>query len=320
MKISILVPIYKTEKYIERCARSLFEQTYKDIEYIFVDDCTPDKSLQILQMVIQNYPKRIPSISIIRNKRNSGIAQVRNTLLNCACGDYVYFVDSDDYIEKSAIEKFVQIVHETNADIVRCNYKKSIGIGQYEVEKNPLVTNKHQLLEQSISSLSGVDAMWKLFIRRALFTENNLIFEPGINACEDYIMSVKLFWFSQTTVDIDDVLYYYTMFGNVSSITKNNVLCVEDRMKAIEAVRKFLMEKEIFKEYERSLSLRILMCKQAYLIQKDKLDLDKYLNLYPEVNKVWRNFSYGRRESFLFWLAEHNCRFLIKLLYYLRSL
>ena len=75
--------------------------------------------------------------------------------------------------------------------------------------------------------------MWKLFIRRALFTENNLIFEPGINACEDYIMSVKLFWFSQTTVDIDDVLYYYTMFGNVSSITKNNVLCVEDRMKAI---------------------------------------------------------------------------------------
>lgn len=107
MNVSILVPIYLVERYIKRCAISLFEQTYNNIEYIFVDDCTPDKSIEILNDIINKYPYRKQNIKIIHNKVNLGIAAVRNICIKNASGDFVIFVDSDDYLEKDAVEKLV---------------------------------------------------------------------------------------------------------------------------------------------------------------------------------------------------------------------
>ena len=79
--ISILIPVYKVEQYIEKCAISLFEQTYSDIEYVFVDDCSPDSSIQCLKSVIEKYPQRSKNIKIIRHERNRGLAAARNTAI-----------------------------------------------------------------------------------------------------------------------------------------------------------------------------------------------------------------------------------------------
>lgn len=84
-----------------------------------------------------------------------------------------------------------------------------------------------------------MDAMWKLFVKRNLYDRNSLQFEDGINACEDYIMSIKLFYYSNLTVDISNVLYYYTVIGNSYSYTKNYELFLVDRIKAIGAVKTF---------------------------------------------------------------------------------
>ena len=99
-KVSILVPIYGVEKYIERCARLLFEQTYENIEYVFVNDCTKDRSLDILKNVIEQYVLRKPHITIVDNERNLGLAGTRNVAMARATGDFVIHVDSDDYIER----------------------------------------------------------------------------------------------------------------------------------------------------------------------------------------------------------------------------
>ena len=103
-KISILVPIYGVEHYIERCARSLFEQTYPDIEYVFVDDCSSDQSIAVLEKVMEDYPLRKPHVKIIHHERNKGLSAARNTALEASAGDYVMHVDSDDYIEKTLIK------------------------------------------------------------------------------------------------------------------------------------------------------------------------------------------------------------------------
>ena len=187
--------------------------------------------------------------------------------------------------------------------------------GNYEVVTHEPMQNKQQLLEKAISSLSGVDAMWKLFVKRNLYDRNSLQFEDGINACEDYIMSIKLFYYSNLTVDISNVLYYYTVIGNSYSYTKNYELFLVDRIKAIGAVKTFLELNDIWQTYKKALYARIIMCKQTYLINKEYFNIDKYYTLYPEANKTWRNFAYGKREILLFWLAEHKMTILIKLIY-----
>lgn len=98
-KVSIIIPIYGVELFIERCAISLFEQTLDDIEYIFVDDCTMDKSVQILQGIIAKYPQRKDNVFIIRHERNKGLASARKTGLKFVHGEYVAHCDSDDWLK-----------------------------------------------------------------------------------------------------------------------------------------------------------------------------------------------------------------------------
>ena len=104
MKVSILVPIYNVEKFFSRCLESLFNQTYQNIEYVFVNDCTPDNSMVVLHNFMEKYPSRAKLVRIIENTNNCGIAIVRNTLIKNATGDYVLFVDSDDWIEEDMVE------------------------------------------------------------------------------------------------------------------------------------------------------------------------------------------------------------------------
>ena len=117
-KVSILVPIYNVSLYIERCARSLFDQTFENIEYIFVDDASTDDSLDILKKVLKQYPKRQKQVRIIRHPQNKGLASTRNTAIDASNGDYIAVVDSDDYVEKNMIEELYNFAVTKNADIV----------------------------------------------------------------------------------------------------------------------------------------------------------------------------------------------------------
>ena len=116
--VSILVPVYGVEQYIERCARSLFEQTYPDIEYIFVDDCSPDKSIEVLKKTIDDYPQRKPNVRIVRHECNRGLAAARNTAVENCRTEFLMHVDSDDWIEMDCVERCVIKQQEENSDIV----------------------------------------------------------------------------------------------------------------------------------------------------------------------------------------------------------
>ena len=104
MKVSILVPVYGVEKYIEKCAVSLFEQSYEDIEYIFVNDCTPDRSIEVLRGTIARYPQRQKQVVIIDHDVNRGLGAARHTATDAATGELVMHVDSDDYLMPHAVE------------------------------------------------------------------------------------------------------------------------------------------------------------------------------------------------------------------------
>ena len=130
MKISVIVPVYSVEEFIERCVRSLFQQTYKEVEYIFVNDHTPDRSMEIIKNCIAEYP-HLKTV-LLEHSVNKGLPAARNTGLSVATGKYVFHCDSDDFVEPDMLEKLYQRAEETNADIVWCDcflsFEKNEGV------------------------------------------------------------------------------------------------------------------------------------------------------------------------------------------------
>ena len=116
--VSILVPIYGVEKYIEQCAHTLFQQSYSDIEFVFVNDCTKDRSVEILQQVIKQYPERQAQIRLIEHEHNKGLGGARHTAFAACKGRYVMHVDSDDLLPRDSVRLLVEAAEQTGADIV----------------------------------------------------------------------------------------------------------------------------------------------------------------------------------------------------------
>ena len=120
-KVSVIITIYNREKYIEDCARSLFEQTLDDVELLFVDDASTDDSVMILRRLLVNYPKRKELTRIICLEENGGRAVARQTGIDHSTGEYVIHVDSDDWVERNYIEELLNEAENTGADITGCN-------------------------------------------------------------------------------------------------------------------------------------------------------------------------------------------------------
>ena len=121
-KVSVLIPVYGVEKYIRRCAVSLFEQTLEEVEYIFVDDCSEDKSISVLEETIERFPNSYAKVKILHHSENRGSAAARNTALNMATGEYIIVIDSDDFIESTMLEDLYNSAIDDMADIVVSDY------------------------------------------------------------------------------------------------------------------------------------------------------------------------------------------------------
>lgn len=314
MKVSILIPIYKSEQFIEQCFRSVLCQTYEDIEYVVVNDATPDSSMDIIARVIDDFPKRKDAILYINNQLNKGIVYNRNLMVQNATGDYVYFVDSDDYLASDSIEKLVHTAQEQNADIVRCNYFEVSDKGIVQKDIYPY-KNREDFLHFHLSAWDTIQAMWQMLIKRSLFTDNNLRFMQGTDGCEDYLMTIYLAYYAKKVVDLHSTPLYYYRKNNVNSLTHVNKIRFRNSMcNAAKGAYIFLKEKHIETQYKESVLRRIHLCKQVYLIDKDLFNLDTYYSFFPESNKYWHKMSYPFKQRLLFILAEHHCSLLIRII------
>lgn len=215
--VSILVPIFGVEKYIERCAKSLFEQTYKNIEYIFVDDCSKDKSINLLEKVIKEYPEKKDYIKIIHHHTNRGLAAARNTAIENSRGEFIMHVDSDDWIEKDAVEHLVNQQIKTCSDMV---------IGAAIIHRHsgnsvyyPIHTDNHwTLMDRTVDTQSFECSIWRRLIRRKLLLDNNIACIEGINMGEDIQVTPRLCYYAQKISWTDDVVYHYNMMNESSYV------------------------------------------------------------------------------------------------------
>lgn len=215
--VTVLVPIYGVEKYIGECVESLMKQTYPEIRYVFCNDCTKDRSIEVLRQTVMLFPKRMTDVRIIENSANKGLGATRKRLLAEVDTDAFVIVDSDDTMPLDAIEKLVGKMEETGADIVEgayCEmYHKTL-----TVPRKPYHGGRSRYLRKLQCQNMVSHRVWGKIYRRAVIERVENLFIEGIDYCEDLCATLRLAAVTKRTCT-NDVVYHYRT-DNVSSYTK----------------------------------------------------------------------------------------------------
>ena len=253
--ISVIIPIYRVEKYICRCLKSLQKQSFRHWEAILVDDCSPDNSVFLARKVIGTDSR----FKIIQNSQNVGLGQTRDIGIAHASGKYIFMLDSDDYLSSNALQKLFDEAEDNDADITVCAVKhqylftsriypafakKIIGHG-----KDFLYSLFFNCVFPQILPNTEIFECNKL-IKRNLWNKHNLQHLPGRLWGEDFYITPQLLFFADKVVCLPDVLYIYNR-KNVFSITsqKNVDFCLT-QIEVFRYTADFLIQKQCFTEYK----------------------------------------------------------------------
>lgn len=240
-KISVVVPIYNSEKYIRRCLNSIINQTYSNLEIILINDGSTDESLKI----ITEYEKIDTRIKVI-NKKNSGVSDSRNIGIKEARGEFICFVDSDDWLENNMLEKMSEKQKITEADVVRCNYYRkyenaslNIKSNLYGLENKILKNEELDIFLDRILSGEIPGYMWLLLIKTQI-VKKMAVLDTRLSMMEDTIFNINLILNINSIYIYDQPLYNY--FMNIDSASKSdkyyirnfeNVMLVNDMIEKI---------------------------------------------------------------------------------------
>lgn len=206
--LSVIVPVYGVEKYIAQFAQSLLGQTCTDIQFIFVNDGTKDKSIEILTEIIESqYPHLWNNIRII-NKENEGLPKARQTGIEHADGEYILFADSDDWLELNAIETIISTIDKTKADLIYFDLVKEYGHRKScKRELEYSAATKDDFIINIFNYKSSGYTVTKCF-RKSLYT-NNTIYTPILGMHEDIYLMSQIIHYAQSIVHLPKVLYHY---------------------------------------------------------------------------------------------------------------
>ena len=258
-KVSVIVPIYNVEKYLEKCINSLLSQTLEDIQIILVNDGSKDNSGNIAREYEKNNKNRI----IYVEKENGGLSDARNYGLKYATGDFIAFLDSDDYIEKNAYEEMYNKAIEENADYVECDFIWEFP-NKIRVDKQYPYKNKKEML-----SFVRVVA-WNKLIKRQLIIDNNLEFPKGFRY-EDVEFTYKLIPFVNKFAYVDKpFIHYVQREGSIANVQNERTAEI---FTVLDNVIEFYKKNNIYEKYRDEIEYnyaRYLLCSSLKRICKIK--------------------------------------------------
>ena len=306
-KVSVIVPVYNVEEYIERCVRSLFEQTLDSIEYIFVNDCTPDNSMSILSKVLEEYPQRKEQVCIINHSQNLGAAKVREEGVKIATGEFIIHCDSDDWVDKEMYRLMYEKACCEDSDIVICDWYETDGIHHHPIKQN-LDTNSdilRGLLNRSINgSLCNKLIACEIYNMIAIF--------PTAHMMEDVAYSIQFGLNRKRKIShIKEPLYYY--YFNQSSICRRSdesscLARCKQACENIDYIIRLLKCRGLEKKYQHELvvlknSARVFLW--PLYMKEPKRYYSIWRSTYPEINWIYPFTSCIRYQlRIIFFLAN----------------
>ena len=312
--ISIIVPIYKVEKYLDRCINSILNQTFKDFELILVDDGSPDRCGDICE----EYAKKDKRIKVI-HKENGGLSDARNAGLDIAKGEFVGFVDSDDFIHKDMYMILYDTLVKSKSDISQCKFKYFSK--ENELNKNIINDGKYKIynnidaIEEIMDNKNLNANVWNKLYKRELFREIRF---PKGKIHEDEFVTYKVFYRAKTISYVNKELYYY--FSNDTGIMKNlNINSKFDWIEAIEERNEFLLsikEKNLFNKSNSYLFFNLIKLRYNIKKSEELKNKSQMYNLVNEkikysLNAISDKSSYSKLNKIVVSLMKLNFNFVV---------
>lgn len=291
-KISILIPIHNAEPYLPLFLKSLYSNTIiKDCEVFFYNDCSTDNSIITLESFINKNNQIKEITTIINSNEKRTIGYVRNQLLKKINSEYFIFVDCDDYVENTYLEKLYICAKQTDSDIVECNYYEEFTNRTIFSTCGKPMSGKDAVLGKLYGTKCAY--LWIKLIKSSLVQKNNITFIDSMTLCEDELFTYQVYYYANKVETISDYLYHYSHHKN--SITQQlfSDSKIKDICLCIETAEKFLLSKfqeDIVKpalDYRKMNRKIFIIFNTYYSLQK------KYRNLWADSNYILNQMNYN---------------------------
>lgn len=295
-KISIIVPVYNVAEYLGKCVESILNQTFVDFELILVNDGSKDKSGEICD----EYAEKDSRVKVIHGK-NAGLSVARNTGINAARGEYIGFVDSDDWIEPDMYEALYESCALSKSEISIIGMREVSEEGKTLIEYIPVHVNLREILKRAYA--------WNKLFKRELFVNNNLYFIEG-KCYEDLELIPKLFITCNKVTNVNKVGYnYLKRRGSITSDRNEKIL---DNLWAYTQIKKYLLDEKVYLEYKEEFEYGVLYFKRYYInilydyptkflinnFKRIKIDFDKIGGLKKKdyLKFILKHFTFNVRK------------------------
>ena len=323
-KISVIVPIYNVDVYLDKCIESIVNQTYKNLEIILVNDGSPDNS----DIICKKWKNKDESIIYIKQK-NSGVSVARNNGIKKSTGQYISFVDGDDYLELNMIEKLHNYISKCKVNIAICDYYETNNLNDIEThffdktKKIDINKNKKMILEEIIKFL-GVP--WGKLYKRDFLVRNKLLFKVGLKRMQDTIFNLEAFELCDEVAYLHESLYYYRIFEE-SACNKYSPDFDKTAKDILKYFKEYLVKNKLFEKYQDLYYTKMYylvdeMIKLKYVHDKCNDSLLKIINgIKFDVQTFNLNFDLLSKQFFnycgkiKFFLLKHHFYLLLYLLY-----
>ena len=302
-KVSVIIPIYGVEKFIGRCAKTLMQQTLKEVEYIFVNDATPDCSMKVLQEVLARYPERQNSVVVAVHETNKGLPAARNTGLQMAQGEYIFHCDSDDFVEPDMLETLYTEAVMHRSDIVWCDWFLSFEKNERYM-KQPSFDTALEALKTMLSGGMKYN-VWNKLVRRSLYADYQVSFPAGYGMGEDMTM-LLLFAHAGRVAYVPKAFYHYVKLntGAMSNVYSDRH---KEELKYNVNRTAECLTKIYGNTLEKEIAFLKLEAKFPFLLMGDTRLYRLWKEWYPEANRyILQNRGISARSRWLQWCAWKN--------------
>ena len=305
MDVSVIIPVYEVAGFVERCTESLMSQSMREgVEFIFVDDATPDDSIALVRKVVERHPERAAQVRILTHEANQGLPAARNTGLAEARGTYVFHCDSDDYVEPEMLETLLDAAERHRADMVWCDWYLTFAESERYMRQPEYATATEALRAMMAGAMKY--NVWNKLVRRSLYTENHILFPAGYGMGEDMTM-MRLAACARKVAYVPHAFYHYVK-------TNTNSFCQTYSERHLQELRHNVGETAAFvlnrlgTEWEREVAFLKLEAKFPFLISDGRQgEYRRWTEWYPEANAyIMQNKSVSLRSRMVQWLAAHN--------------
>ena len=313
MNVSVIIPIYNVERFISHCAESLFRQTLQEVEFIFVNDASPDSSMDILREVIAKFPKRIPQAKILTHEHNKGLPSARNTGLQAATGKYVFHCDSDDFVEPDMLEQLYNKAEKEQADIVWCDWYLTFQKNERYM-KQPSFNTWEEALKGVLTGKMKYN-VWNKLAKRELYINNGIVFPDGYGMGEDMTM-IRLMACAKKVAYVPKAFYHYIKINAGAFTNQYSDKQKTDMIHNTSETCEFI-EKRFPNELEEELACFKLNVKYPFLIGADKKNYDLWRSYFRETDAFIGSKQMGLRSRLLQKAALHHFDIILRLHYWL---